>query len=109
MITEYCSLNHQLVRNPYPLPRIGETLQQLEGLQYASALDFNMGYYTIRFSPGSQDMTKIVTEFGEFKYNCLPMGMCASGGIFQSKVDKILGDIEGFNTYIDDLLVLGKG
>ena len=53
-------------------------------------------------------MKTIVTESGKFRYNCLPMGMCASGNIYQSKVDEILGDIEGFKTYIDDILVLGK-
>ena len=37
------------------------------------------------------------------------MGLCASGEIFQAKVDEILSDIKGFNTYIDDILVLDKG
>ena len=36
------------------------------------------------------------------------MDMCASGDIFQSKADKLLGDIEGVKTYIDDILVLSK-
>ena len=67
-----------------------------------------MGYYDIRLSPASQDMTTIVTEFYKFRYNCLPMGMCALGGIFQAKVDKILGDVEGVKTYIDYILVLIK-
>ena len=31
-IIDYRRLNHQLVRNPYPLPRIGETMQQLARL-----------------------------------------------------------------------------
>ena len=53
-------------------------------------------------------MTTIVTEFGNFRYNRLPMGMCASGDIFQDNVDDILGEIEGFITYIDDILVLGQ-
>ena len=34
--------------------------------------------------------------------------MCASGDIFQDKVDKILGEIEGVKTYIDDIFVLRK-
>ena len=50
----------------------------------------------------------IITEFGEFRYNCLPMGMCALGYIFQAKADKLLGDIKGINMYIDDILVLIK-
>ena len=53
-ITDYFRLNQKLVRKPYPLPRIGETMQKLEGLQYAAELDNNMGYYTIRISPASQ-------------------------------------------------------
>ena len=53
-ITNYHRLNHKLVRNTHPLPTIGDTIQQLEGFQNATALDLNMGYYTIRISPASQ-------------------------------------------------------
>ena len=83
-------------------------MQQLEGFQYATSLDLNMGYYTVRISPATQDMATIVTESWKFKYNCLPMGMCVSGNIFQAKVEKLLGDVKGVKTYIDDILVLGK-
>ena len=107
-ITDYRRLNQKLVRKPYLLPRIGETMHQLKGFQYGTELDINKGYYTIRLSPASQDMTTIVTEFGEFRYNLLPMGMCASGDIFLAKVDELLDDIESVKTYIDDILVLGK-
>ena len=92
----------------HPLPRIGETIKQLEGFQYTTALDLNMGYYSIRLSPDSQDMTPFVTKFGKFRYNCLPMGMCASRYIFQAKVDELLSDTEGVKTCIDDILVLGN-
>ena len=83
-------------------------MQHLEGFQYATTLDLNMGYYTIRMFPASQEMTMIVTEFGKFGYNLLPMVMCASREIFQAKVGKLLGDIEGVKTYINDILVLSK-
>ena len=53
-------------------------------------------------------MTTIVTEFGKFKYNHLPMGMCALGDIFQAKVDKLISDIKGVKFYINDILVLNK-
>ena len=83
-------------------------MQKLELFQYATTLDLNMGYYIIRLSPPSQDIATIVTEFGKLRWNCLPISMCASGGIFQDKVDKLLGDIKGVKTYIDDILVLSK-
>ena len=60
-----------------------------------AALDINIGYYTIRLTLTSQEMTTIVTEFDKFRYNHLPTGMCALGYIFQAKVDELLGDIEG--------------
>ena len=53
-------------------------------------------------------MTTIVTEFGKFGYNCFPMGMCASGDIFQAKVDGLIHYIKGIKTYIDDILILSK-
>ena len=67
-----------------------------------------MVYYNISLSPASQYMTTIVTEFGKFKYNCLPMVICASGDIFQAKVDNLLGDIKGVNIYINDIIFLNK-
>ena len=36
------------------------------------------------------------------------MGMCVSGDIYQAKVDKMIGDIEGVKNYIHDILVLIK-
>ena len=107
-ITDYNRLNQKLARNPYLLTRIVETIQQLEGFQHATSLYLNIGYYTIRLPPASQDMATIVTEFGKFGYNRIPMGMCVSGDIFQSKVDEILYDIKGSKTYINDILVLIK-
>ena len=107
-IIDYCRHDQKLVRNPYPLPRIDKTMQKLEILQYATELDLNIGYYTIRLLPANQDVPIIVNEFGKFRYNGLPMGICASGDIFQAKVDEILSYIEGFKTYIDDKIVLSK-
>ena len=108
VITDYNRLNQKLVIKPYPLPRIGKTMHKLEGFQYVTALDLNMGYYTIRLFHASQYMKTIVTKFGKFRYNRLPIGMCASGDIFQAKLDKLIGDIEGVKTYIDGILVLRK-
>ena len=92
-ITYYQNLNHKIIRNPYALAILGETMKQLELFQYAKALDLNMGYYTINLSPISGNLTTIVTEFGQFRYNMVSMGLCTSGDIFQAKVDELIGDI----------------
>ena len=58
--------------------------------------------------PESNNLTTIVTEFGKFRYNIVPMVLCASSDIFQYKLDELLGDIEGVKTYTADILVIGK-
>ena len=83
-------------------------MQQLEGFEYATALYLNMRYHVIRLSPANQYMKMIVTEFVKFRYNCLPMGMCATGNKFQAKEEKLPGDMEGTKRYIDDIIVLIK-
>ena len=91
------------------MPRIGDILHNLEGFQYATSLDLNMGYYHIRLSEESLNMCTIVTEFGKFCYKRLPMGVSCSPDIFQAKIYELLGDIEGTKAYIDDILVIKKG
>ena len=66
-LTDYRRINQGIVRKPYPIPRISETLQQMEGFQFATALDLNMGYYTIQLSPKSKDSTTIFTKFGSWE------------------------------------------
>jgi hypothetical protein len=65
-ITDYRKVNKLIKRKPYPLPYIANMLQELEGFQFASALDLNMGYYTIQLTPGAKDLTTIITKFGKF-------------------------------------------
>ena len=91
------------------MPRISDTLQQLEGFRYATSLDMNMGYYHIVLSPETADMCTIITEYGKYRYKRLPMGVACSPDIFQAKIYELLGDIEGTKAYIDDILVVKKG
>ncbi len=51
-------LDKRLVRKPFPIPKISTVLQELEGFTYATALDLNMGYYTISLD---MDASKICT------------------------------------------------
>ena len=79
----------------------------MEGFTFATALDLNMGYYTIPLAECSKDVTTIVTEFGKFRYTCLPMGMVISGNELQSKMYNLIGDIEGVKT-INNIICIGK-
>ena len=83
-------------------------MQQLAGFQFATALDLNMRYYTIRIEAKSKVVTTIVTEFGKSQYNVFPVVMVMYGDISQAKVNKILGYIERIKAYINGIIVLKK-
>ena len=53
-ISDFRELNKRIKRKPYPLPKIQDLLIRLEGFQYATSLDLNMGYYHIELNPNSK-------------------------------------------------------
>ena len=59
-ILDFRELIKLLKRKPWPLPKIVDMLQQLEGFTFASQLDLNMGYYTIRLDPDSSKIFTII-------------------------------------------------
>jgi hypothetical protein len=44
-----------LKRKPYPIPKIAQMLQDLEEFAYATSLDLNMGYYTVKLDSDAQN------------------------------------------------------
>ena len=46
-INDLRELNKRIRRMPNPIPKIQDLLQKLQGFQYATSLDLNMGYYHI--------------------------------------------------------------
>ena len=43
-IGDFRNLNKQLNRKPYPMTKINEVLLKVEGFQYSTPLDLNIGY-----------------------------------------------------------------
>ena len=87
-LTDFRELNKRLVRKPFPLPKISTVLQELEGFTFATSLDLNMGYYTIRLDPDASRICTIIFPWGKYSYKRLPMGVAVAGSpdIFQSKM-----------------------
>ena len=66
-LADLSQVNKIVFQKPYPIPRIGDTMQQFEGFQFATTLDLKTGYYTIQLDTKPKDITNIVTEFGKFQ------------------------------------------
>jgi hypothetical protein len=89
-ISDFRELNKRIVRKPYPIPKISTTLQELEGFTYATTLDLNMGYYTIRLDPTAAEMCTIIFPWGKYSYQRLPMGFAGSADIFQAEMGNLM-------------------
>ena len=108
-ISDFRELNKRLKRKPYPLPTIQDLLMKLEGFQYGTSLDLNMGYYHIELHPDSKELCTIVLPWGKYEYQRLPMGLCNSPDIFQERMSNLFSDLENVRAYIDDLLNITSG
>mgnify|MGYP002063961838 CR=1 FL=1 len=107
-LSDFCKLNKRIKRKPCPLPKIQDLLQKLEGFEYATSLDLNMGYYHIHLTPEASRLCTIVMPWGKYEYVRLPMGVCNSPDIFQEHMSDLMAGLEFVRVYIDDLLVITK-
>eukprot|EP00804_Cyclotella_cryptica_P031176 CCRYP_011778-RA/>CCRYP_011778-RA protein AED:0.33 eAED:0.33 QI:0/0/0/1/0/0/5/0/523 len=75
-------------------PKISTALQEPEGFTYATTLDLNMGYYTIRLDPNSSEICTVIFPWGKYSYLQLPMGIAGSPDIFQAKISSLMVALE---------------
>jgi hypothetical protein len=94
MLFDFWEVNKRLVRKPFPIPKISTVLQELEGFTYATALDLNMGYYTISLDLEAARICTIIFPWGKYSYKRLPMGKAGSPNIFQEKMSDLMATLE---------------
>lgn len=102
-VSDMRELNKVIKRTQYTLPIIQDELRKRHGYQFLTKLDISMQYYTFELDDESKKLCTIVTPFGPYCYNRVPMGLCTSPGYAQSRMEEILRDIEEDSVYLDDI------
>jgi hypothetical protein len=93
-ISDFRELNKRVVRKPYPIPKISTILQELEGFTYATAIDLNMGYYTIRLDPNDDRGVYNHISLGKVCNKRLPMGFGGSANTFQAQIMDLMASLK---------------
>ncbi|GJR40048.1 putative reverse transcriptase domain-containing protein [Tanacetum coccineum] len=63
------------IKNRYPLTRIDDLFDQLQGSQYFSKIDLRSGYYQLRVHEDDIPKTVFRTRYGHFEFTVMPFGL----------------------------------
>ncbi len=108
MCIDYRGLNKITVPNRYPLPRIDDLLDKLEGSSTFSSLDLLSAYHQIKLTPQDVPKTAFRTPFGHYQYRVMPFGLTNAPSVFMAAMDDILSDLPFVAVYLDDILIFSK-
>ncbi len=67
-VSDFRELTKRIVRKSYPIPKNQYDTTGARRFTYATALDLNMGYYTIRLNPTASEMCTIIFPWGKYSY-----------------------------------------
>ena len=101
------TINKELERDVYPLPRVEDLFSSLSGGTLFSKLDLAHAYQQLVLDEESRKLTTINTTKGLFRYNRLPFGVSTAPAIFQRTMENLLQSIDNVCVYLDDILVTG--
>ncbi|GKC98836.1 putative reverse transcriptase domain-containing protein [Tanacetum coccineum] len=99
-------LNKLTVKNCYPLPRIDDLFDQLQGSQFFSKIDLRSGYHQLRVIP----KTAFRTRYGHFEFTVMTFGLTNAPTVFMDLMNRVCRPyLDKFViVFIDDILIYSK-
>ena len=110
MCIDFRGLNEQTIKNRYPLPRIDELFDKLQGATVFSSIDLQSAYNQVRLKPEDVPKTAFTTPFGLFEFKVLCFGLTNAPGTFQNIMNDVLKDVIGkfVLVYLDDIVIFSR-
>ncbi|GJU34697.1 putative reverse transcriptase domain-containing protein [Tanacetum coccineum] len=82
-------LNKLTVKNHYPLPRIDDLFDQLQGSQFFSKIDLRSGYHQLRVHEDDIPNIAFRTRYGHFEFTITPFGLTNAPAIFMDLMNRV--------------------
>ncbi|GFW49723.1 retrovirus-related Pol polyprotein from transposon 17.6 [Trichonephila clavipes] len=107
---DYRRLNRITKKDVYPLPRIDDTLDSLQGSKFFSSIDVSSGYWQIEVDEADREKTAFITPEGLYEFKFMPFGLCNALTTFKRMMDILLRHLKWTTClcYLDDIIVFSE-
>ncbi|GKB15119.1 putative reverse transcriptase domain-containing protein [Tanacetum coccineum] len=89
MCINYRELNKLTVKNRYPLPRIDDLFDQLQGSSVYSKIDLRSGYHQLRVRDEDIPKTTFRTRYSHYEFQVIPFGLTNAPAVFMDLMNRI--------------------
>ncbi|XP_019181978.1 PREDICTED: uncharacterized protein LOC109177132 [Ipomoea nil] len=110
MCVDYTDLNKACPKDPFPLPRIDQLVDETAGSALLSFMDAFRGYHQIFMHLTDEEKTAFLTLDRVYCYRVMPFGLKNAGATYTRMVARLFQNLLGKSmaAYVDDMLVKSR-